>query len=59
MPHIKVTGTLDTDELPANYVDLDHPSGLTEEGHEALFSIFSDETWKLSDLQDVDSELES
>lgn len=56
---IKVTGYLNVDELEPGMLDLAHESGLSEEGHDKLFSVFSDHSPTLSELEDSTAELES
>lgn len=55
MARIKISGYLNTDDLSPEQVDLDHESGLSEQGHEEITSIFSDgPPFKISDLEDID-----
>lgn len=47
---IRVTGSIDTDDLPADLVDLTHPMGLSAKGYEQIACNI--------DLDDVDFRLE-
>jgi hypothetical protein len=57
MKRIKVTGYLNPNDMDPDHVDLDHSSGLTQEGDEAVTSSFSDQGYKISDLEDIETEL--
>ena len=54
---IKVTGYLNPADMDPDEVDLNHPSGLTEKGDEAVTSVFSDTPYKIADLEDINTEL--
>lgn len=51
MARIMVMGYLDTDDLPGSFVDLDHKTGLSEEGYQAITDPQS--SYKISDLSDA------
>lgn len=57
---LKVTGYVDIDDLDPEHVDLDHPTGLTAEGYDAL--IVGDEGQQqltLGSLGDIQTEIEA
>jgi len=55
---IKFTGYMDVDEFDAADLDLDHPTGLSEDGHLKHVVGETGQALALSDLTDVDSEVE-
>lgn len=54
---IKITGFLDLDGTDPDHLDLDHESGLSEEGFIELIGGESGSALKLTDLTDVDARL--
>ena len=52
---IKITGYVDTRDLPSNQVDIGHETGLSIEGYDEIAGIESD--WRVADLEDIDVEL--
>lgn len=64
MARIKVTGYLDTDNLPDEFLDSSSPDGLSLEGYEAIVGINPIEGLEnegnhtLGDLEDIDMTLE-
>lgn len=58
MARLKITGYIETDELDPEYVDPDHPTGLTSEGYDNLIGGEMGLPLKLTDLEDVEVEVE-
>lgn len=56
MARIKITGYIDTDELGEEEVDLNHPSGLTSNGHDNITG--PESLWRIGGLEDIEVELE-
>lgn len=56
MPRIKITGYINTDDLGASEIDLDHPTGLSAEGYDVYTG--PDGVFQVSDLEDLEVELE-
>lgn len=59
MPRIKVTGYIDTEDLPSSFVDLTDRTGLTGTGYEAITGDVGDVyEWKVGNLDNYTLELE-
>lgn len=58
MGRLKITGYIDTDDLRPEDVDLEHDTGLSSEGFDILIAGVNDSAIKLSDLEDVEVEID-
>lgn len=58
MSRIKITGYVDSEDLTPEYVDLNHPTGLSEEGYLNLVGGEDGAPLTLVDLDDVETEVE-
>lgn len=58
---LKITGYIDVDEIEAQHLDLQHPTGLTAEGYDGLIMGDVDGVYplSLSSLDDLDTSLEN
>lgn len=58
MARIKVTGYMNVDEINPDFVDLDHATGLTDEGYGALTGMTTRQfDYSLSGLEDLETEV--
>lgn len=57
MTRIKITGYVESDDLDPEHVDLTHSTGLTEDGYLDLVAGEQGKPLKLTDLDDVETEV--
>jgi hypothetical protein len=56
-PRIKVTGYIDTDDIHGEMIDVDNPTGLSDEGFDS-FTSGKDGNLAIAELDDLSFELE-